>query len=59
MRGSLHCGDQRFAGEITLEAAEFFGGDDDHFVTAMHGNMLRPLAANPTRMYMIINLYHT
>jgi hypothetical protein len=26
MRGSLHRGNQRFAGEIPLEAAEFFGG---------------------------------
>jgi hypothetical protein len=39
-------GDQRFAGEITLEAAELFGGNNHHLVAPVHGDVLRPLAAN-------------
>ena len=42
----LHRRDQRRAGAFALEAAEFFGGDDDDFIAAMHGDMLRPFAAD-------------
>jgi hypothetical protein len=38
----LHRGDQRLAGEIALEAAELFGGNDDHFVAAVHGQCCGP-----------------
>ena len=38
-------------GEIALEAAELFGGDDDHFVAAVHGHMLRPFAANAPHQF--------
>jgi hypothetical protein len=39
MRRRLHCGDQ-------TETAELFSRDDDHFIAAVHGHVLRPLAAN-------------
>jgi hypothetical protein len=38
--------DQRLSGAAALESAEFFGGNDDHLVAAMHGYMLRPFATN-------------
>jgi hypothetical protein len=46
MRRGLHRGDQRFAGAIALETAELLSRDDDHFIAAAHGHVLRPLAAN-------------
>ena len=42
----LHGGDQRVAAALALEAAEFFGGDDDHLVAPVHGDMLRAFAAH-------------
>jgi hypothetical protein len=38
--------DQRLSGATALEPAEFFGGNDNHLVAAMHRYMLRPFATN-------------
>jgi hypothetical protein len=38
--------DQRLSGAAALEPAEFFGGNDNHLVAAMHRYMLRPFATN-------------
>ena len=48
---SLHRGDQRVAGAIALEAAELFRRDDDDFIAAVHGDMLRPLAADTPHQF--------
>jgi hypothetical protein len=34
-----------------LEAAEFFGCNNDDFIPPMHGNVLRPLAAHFTHEF--------
>ena len=41
----LHRGDQGFARQLALEPTKFFGRDDDDFVAAMHGHVLRAFAA--------------
>jgi len=47
MRGSLHRVDERLALKIALQAAKLLGGNDDDFVAAAYGDMLRAFATNP------------
>ena len=47
MRGSLHRVDERLALKIAPQAAKLLGRNDDDFVAAAHGDMLRAFAPNP------------
>src|SRR6266702_7996969 len=46
MRRCLHCCDQRLTRGPPLEAAELLRRDNDDFVAPVHGDVLRPLAAD-------------
>ena len=43
----LHGFDERRAGDLATETAEFLCRDDDDFVAAMHGDVLGTLVAHP------------
>lgn len=46
MRRGLQGGDERRAAEIALQAAKFFGGDDDNLIASVDGDVLRPFRAH-------------
>ena len=46
MRRGLQRGNKRIAFAVAPETVEFLGGDDNDLLTAVHGYMLRTLAAN-------------
>ena len=51
MRRGLHGVDKCLAGTVALEASKFFGGNDNDFITAMNGYVLRPLAAHQPHQF--------
>ncbi len=46
MWGCLQGSDESLTRKLTLQPAEFFGRDDDNFVSSMDGHMLRSLASH-------------
>ena len=51
MRRCLHGGNERLSGEIALEAAKLFRGNDHHFVTPVHRYVLRSFTVDAPHQF--------